>query len=402
MRSIRTQFCSCLLASCLLNACSVDEEISDLIDPSWRGEIISTTELHDWSITQTDSALASFDADLLTYPNNNPIVIYRVLYKTIDPFGNETQASGAVVIPVTDTAAPMVVYTHGTVVERYGVPGYESDELVLGMLYGADGYVAVLPDYLGMGDSPGLHPYCHAATEASATIDLMRAAQSLCADLGITLNQQTFIFGYSQGGHAAMATTKAIQEDYADEFTVTASAPMSGPYDLSGAQTSLVLADEPYGAPFYLPYLMFGYNMVYDMYDSPSDYLVAPYDSILPLLFDGTHSGGEIDAVMPSIPKNIIKPEVLDDFINNPNNPFRLALQANDLTGWTPTVPIIMYYCSGDELVTYQNSIIAQDIFVANGSTTTGLYQPSPSAGHGDCAEPCFIFANIYFSSLRN
>jgi hypothetical protein len=93
---------------------------------------------------------------------------------------------------------------------------------------------------------------------------------------------------------------------------------------------------------------------------------------------------------------------VLDDFINNPNNPFRLALQANDLTGWTPTVPVIMYYCAGDELVTYQNSIIAQDRFVANGSTTTGLYQPSPSAGHGECAEPCFVFANIYFSSLRN
>ena len=139
-------------------ACSVDEELTDLIDPSWRGEIISTTELHAWSISQTDSALASFDADLLTYPNDNPITIYRVLYKTIDAFGNETQASGAVVIPVTDTAAPMIVYTHGTVVERYDVPGYESDELVLGMLYGADGYVAVLPDYLGMGDSPAYIP----------------------------------------------------------------------------------------------------------------------------------------------------------------------------------------------------------------------------------------------------
>lgn len=141
--------------------------------------------------------------------------------------------------------------------------------------------------------------------------------------------------------------------------------------------------------------------MRYTIYDSPSDYLLSPYDTLLPPLFDGTHSGEEIDAVMPAIPKEIIRPEVLDDFINNPDNPFRIALQDNDLTGWTPTVPIIMYYCTADELVNYQNSIIAQDLFVANGSTSTSLYQPSASAGHGDCAEPCFIFANIWFSLLR-
>ncbi len=383
-------------------SCNIDPEITNTSEQSFRGEIINITLLHDWSIEQTDSALSSFDPDLLTYPNNYPIQIYRVLYKTIDAEGIETQASGAVVVPFGVSAAPLCLYTHGTVVERYAVPSYESDELVLGMLYGADGYVVSLPDYLGMGDSPGRHPYCHAATEATASIDLMRAARTLCADLNVALNDQLFIFGYSQGGHAAMATTKAIQEDYSDEFTITASAPMSGPYDLSGAQTDYVLADEPYGAPFYLPYLMFGYNEVYDMYDSPSDYLLSPYDTLLPHLFDGTHSGGEIDAVMPAIPKEIIRPEVLDDFINNPDNPFRLALQENDLTGWTPTVPIIMYYCTADELVNYQNSIIAQDIFVANGSTTTALYQPSASAGHGDCAEPCFIFANIWFSSLRD
>lgn len=69
-----------------------------------------------------------------------------------------------------------------------------------------------------------------------------------------------------------MATTREIQLNHSDEFTITASAPMSGPYDMSGAQTDYVLSDEPYGAPFYLPYLMFAYNEVYKMYDSPSDF----------------------------------------------------------------------------------------------------------------------------------
>ena len=388
--------------SFLLISCSNDPVIDTTDTDDFRGEIISITMLHDWSIAQTDSALASYDPDLLTYDNNYPLEIYRVVYKTVDAFGNETQASGAVVIPVTyDTPLPLCNYSHGTVVNRYDVPSYESDELILGILFGASGYVMSLPDYLGMGDSPGRHLYCHAKTEATAGVDLLRAAKTIAASRNVLLNNQLFIFGYSQGGHASMALTREIQIEHADEFTITASAPMSGPYDMSGAQTDYVLADEPYGAPYYLPYLMFAYNEVYQMYDSPSDYLNSPYDTILPPLFDGTHESWEIDAVMPSVPKEIIKPEILDDFINNANNPFRVALRDNDLTNWTPTVPIIMYYCGGDELVNYQNSIIAQEKFIANGSSSTSVYQPSPTATHGACAEPCFIFANIWFNSLK-
>jgi len=389
-----------IVAMACLQSCKYDSIETPIED--FRGEIISTELLHHYTIAQTDSVLEAYDPDLLLYPNDYEIDIYKIIYKTIDADGNETQASGAAVIPSNNTVSfPLCIYEHGTIVKREAVPSRESDELLLGIIYGCVGYVTSLPDYLGMGDSPGLHPYCHAATEASASIDMLRATKQLCSEKNILLNTQLFIFGYSQGGHAAMATTKEIQENYADEFTITASAPMSGPYDMSGAQTDFVLQDEPYGAPFYLPYLMFAYNEVYDMYDSPSDYLLSPYDVTLPPLFDGYHDGWEIDAAMPSIPKQIVKPEVLEDFINNPQNPFRMALEKNDLTGWVPTIPMIIYYCTADELVNYQNSLNAQDAFIANGSTTTTLYEPSPTASHTDCAEPCFIFARVYFDNLK-
>lgn len=386
--------------SILVNSCKYDVATSDKL--SFRGEIISSQLLHAYTIEQTDSVLAAYDPDLLTYPNDYPIEIYRVIYKTIDAFGNETQASGAVVLPVTGSSAfPNCIYEHGTVMMRYDVPSYESDELILGIIYACAGYIMSLPDYLGMGDSPGPHLYCHAKTEATASVDLLRAAKTLSAEKNVLYNDQLFIFGYSQGGHAAMATTREIQLYHSDEFTITASAPMSGPYDMSGAQTDYVLSDEPYGAPFYLPYLMFAYNEVYKMYDSPSDYLISPYDVSLPPLFDGEHEGWEVDAIMPSVPKNIIKPEVLQDFLSNENNPFRIALRDNDLTNWTPEVPLMMFYCTADELVNYENAINAQDIFMSNGCTSSTLYQPSPSASHTSCAEPCFIFARIWFDGLK-
>jgi pimeloyl-ACP methyl ester carboxylesterase len=386
--------------SILVNSCKYDVAISDEL--SFRGEIISSQLLHAYTIEQTDSVLAAYDPDLLSYPNEYPIEIYRVIYKTIDAYGNETQASGAVVLPVTGSSAfPNCIYEHGTVLKRYDVPSYESDELILGIIYACSGYIMSLPDYLGLGDSPGRHLYCHSKTEATASIDLLRAAKTLSAEKNVLYNDQLFIFGYSQGGHAAMATTREIQLNHSDEFTITASAPMSGPYDMSGAQTDYVLSDEPYGAPFYLPYLMFAYNEVYKMYDSPSDFLIAPFDQTIPPLFDGEHEGWEVDAVMPSVPKNIIKPEVLQDFLSNENNPFRIALRDNDLTNWTPEVPLMMFYCTADELVNYENAINAQEIFNSNGCTSSTLYQPSPSASHTSCAEPCFIFARIWFDGLK-
>ncbi|MBO0155283.1 hypothetical protein J0688_25075, partial [Vibrio parahaemolyticus] len=51
-----------------------------------------------------------------------------------------------------------------------------------------------------------------------------------------------FITGYSQGGHVAMATHKVIERDYAREFTVTASGPMSGPYNLA-KMTTIINSD---------------------------------------------------------------------------------------------------------------------------------------------------------------
>ncbi len=391
-------FFICLLI--LTVSCKKSEPLPE--GKAFRGEIISYELLHHYTIAQTDSVLYAYDPGLLIYPNDYEIEIYKVIYKTIDAAGEETQASGAVILPVnTSDLFPLCLYDHGTIVKREEVPSRESDEILLGIVYACAGYVASLPDYLGMGDSPGFHPYCHAATEASASIDILRASKNLCEEKQIQLNEQLFIFGYSQGGHAAMAATREIQENYADEFTVTASAPMSGPYDMSGAQTDFVLQDAPYGAPFYLPYLMFAYNEIYQMYASPSDFLIAPYDETLPPLFDGYHDGWEIDAVMPSVPKNIIRPEVLDDFMNNPENPFRIALQKNDLTGWTPSMQMVMYYCTADELVNHASALNAEAAFEANGSTTTSVFEPSPTSSHTDCAEPCFIYARILFDSLK-
>ena len=96
------------------------------------------------------------------------------------------------------------------------------------------GYVAVAPDYLGLGESRGFHPYVHAATEASAAIDLLYAAQEFAEKQKFPLNGQLFLTGYSQGGHASMALHRELERNYSKIFPVSAAAHLSGPYSISG------------------------------------------------------------------------------------------------------------------------------------------------------------------------
>ncbi len=77
-----------------------------------------------------------------------------------------------------------------------------------------------------------------------------------------------------------MATHKYIQEKMSGSMQVTASSPMSGPYDLSGVQSTVMF--EKYSHPGYLPYLLNSYNEVYKII--PDDFYQiykSPYDTVV-------------------------------------------------------------------------------------------------------------------------
>ena len=82
--------------------------------------------------------------------------------------------------------------------------------------------------------------------EAQVAIDMLHAAAAFTAQNDVHTNSQLFITGYSQGGHAAMALHREIDRNWSDEFTVTASAPLSGPYSISGVMRNLILTDKIY------------------------------------------------------------------------------------------------------------------------------------------------------------
>lgn len=332
---------------------------------------------------------------------------YKVTYTTTGIDGESAIASGAVIIPNAGdcNSFPLVAYCHGTVLKRYNVPSEQNLEgLSVGAISSA-GFVAVAPDYLGLGESEGVHPYVHAETQATATLDLISAGRQLLDSLSIQDNGEVFITGYSQGGHAAMASLKYAQDnDLLDEIGIVAGAPASGPYNLSGTQADIILSDQPYSNPGYIVYLLIGYNAVYqNLFTELGDVIEEPYATDVLPYFDGEQNQfdmGDVNELLPDFVTELLRDSVLTNFENNPNHPLRIALEDNDNYNWTPTMPLRMYYCTGDEQVFFSNSVIAEESMLANGAENVFAINVLEGGDHADCVLPAVENIYAFFDSL--
>lgn len=371
------------------------------------GRIVSAELIKDWSVDEVEQAITDIDPFLLNFLTPTyPVKQYNLVYETVDVHGAPTVATGAACLPYSDSAAksfPLASYQHGTVLKKTNVASKGNGELILGLIFASEGYAGSLPDYLGLGDGPGFHPYTHAKSEATAVVDMLRATRTMMERENIDWNRQLFLYGYSQGGHATMAAHRYIQANLREEFTVTASAPMAGPYDASGVQADVITAFEEYPTPGYLPYIMYSYNEAYRIVPDVVALLKPPYDSIIPPMMNGEFSIGEVNVVSAPIPRNMVKDSVMNAYESDPNHPLKLALRNNDLWNWVPETPVKMFYCSGDDQVSWRNSQVAYDKFMAQGASPeiVSLHETTPDANHAECAQPTFLLAKFWFDSLR-
>ena len=141
-------------------------------------------------------------------------------------------ASGVIGIPQdSDHAFGIVSWQHGTVVKRNSVSSVSGFNII-SMAYSSSGYIYTEPDYLGLGqDSEDFHPYCINIPSANSVIDIIRAARNFSNDSeSIQFNNQVSLVGYSEGGYATLAAQKMMEEQFSNEFNITLSLPMAGPY----------------------------------------------------------------------------------------------------------------------------------------------------------------------------
>lgn len=366
--------------------------------------LVSATEIEDFDIPETETYLAANGVPVGIVEITNGVKAYKIVYNTVSYDSSATTATGVVFVPqnVGTCPKPILSYDHGTMMRKTDAPSYQTGEYVIGIVFSGTGYIVTMPDYLGLGDGPGFHPYHHAHSEATATVDMIRAAKEFMDANSIAYSDQLFLTGYSQGGHASMATHKLIQTTSLNSIMpVTASAPLSGAYDMANVQAEVITRDSVYDAPGYLPFIIFGLNMVYNMYSDYSDIFRAPYNTVLPPIMNGSNSLGYVESFIPDTPNAILRTDMLNDFETNPNHIFRNVLRENSLYNWVPTAPVMLGYCTGDNLVTFRNAIVCRDSMIARGATSVIAVDVNTAAQHQDCALYALLGANFFFDTLR-
>lgn len=361
-------------------------------------------------------------------------------YGTVGGASEATNATGAIMVPTGSDPActgarPIVLYAHGTTTDRaYNIadildparPG-ASEGSLLGAMYAAQGFIVVAPNYAGYDASRlAYHPYLNADQQSKEMIDSLTAARKALPNISSSDSGKLFITGYSQGGHVAMATHRALQ---AAGQTVTASAPMSGPYALSAFGDAVYYGNVNLGSTIFTPMLVTSFQRAYgNIYTNLTDVYEAAFapnmDALLPsttpvatLISQGklpqtalfsskapTAPNAALQAVFDSItpPKtpealaplfalgfgstnlvtNQSRAGFLLDAIANPDgavpsvttgaaaaapaHPMRKAFKANDLRNWTPKRPVLLCAGNGDPTVFYSiNTQLMKSLWTA-------------------------------------
>jgi pimeloyl-ACP methyl ester carboxylesterase len=376
---------------------------------AYSQEFIERTLLRSYSKNEINVLLsginASYGAD-----------IYKVLYSSVKLDGSIDTLSGLLAEPQSEGLLhPLLIYCHGTVDSREDVPSRLTFESNIPLVFAGLGYTSIAPDYLGLGDSrETIHPYVHAETEVSASYDMIRAIKENESAHQIKTNDQLFITGYSQGGHASMALHRFLENDPSAKYAVTAASHLSGPYDLSGSVVNYTLGDNEYFFVAYLPHTFLSFQAAYGnlvQNDNISQFFKEPYATQIGRFAREEITLFELNDILiaqlkqdfgASVPKFMIRDSVLNEIFNNPLSTVNQALKANDVYDWAPEAPTRIYYCRNDDQVTYINAITANAAMIANGATNLFTANIGDTYNHTQCAIPALSLSLFFFNSYLN
>ncbi|MFD7665382.1 hypothetical protein [Streptomyces sp. NPDC059788] len=332
------------------------------------GSVVSVTLVADLDAKEVAARLeqAGIDAAQVRYG----VRAHRVVYRTRGVNGGPTTASELVATPKNGERALRVVsWLHGTTVYRGDVASVneQSTDRAAALLFASTGRAVSAPDYLGLGEGPGTHPYGHPQATVTASVDALRAARAFVRRDHRSLDRRVLVGGFSQGGPATMMVGRALQQGTDPYFRLGALAPIAGPFDLSGFEAAAA-DDEIVRSSLYLAYFATAWDRMYGLYDTPGQAFRAPYDEMVESLFDGDHKASEIAAALPATSEKLFTPEFLDR-IRKPTGKLRQRLKALDTTcDWRPDVPVRLYHASGDKDVAFANALHCQRQLTAEGA----------------------------------
>ncbi|SIT01176.1 Por secretion system C-terminal sorting domain-containing protein [Chryseobacterium ureilyticum] len=351
--------------------------------------------------------------DFVSYLNNFNLGLkgYKITYYTKNEKDVLVKATGLLMYPNVNMKLSTVVSDHGTTDSRHNVPSNLKGVLTIGfaleLSYVLNGYILMAPDYVGMGDGEGVHPYVDYATEAGATIDFVTAANKVLAQQGVKRYDEYFLTGYSQGAHAAMSTLKRLSISNPGNLKFKYAYMGDGPYDMS--ETTLkkgVLEKDIYPFSSFLANVLHSCNNTgYKTYTNNISEVISPeylekYDYHVV-----QDNGGLLWG--PFLWRKLFTSNFINDVTTNPNHKFRQCLKPKDVYDWYNKTPMTLGHSTIDLAIPPENTSKTIDVqrgyyawWDLNKYKLDSFYWGP--LGHIGGALPFVLASNAKFNTLRS
>lgn len=361
--------------------------------------------------------------DPFALPTTSPAIdVYRVKYRSRGLNGKPVILSGMVALPKGGAPKGTVIFYHGTtsdptyVPSRYNCTDSPEEVQHATIDFCSGGYAVFAPDYLGLGDGPGFHPYPLGSINCWSGIDMIEAGRALAAKLNFSIGEHLFVTGYSEGGAVAMWAIRML--DHSTQYSLTAGAPLSGPYDLSGSQMKLLLSNQ--SSPlnlaaiiFFGSYFAISIQKNFPEYDiNLADYFAPSFASYVPIVFGRKYNDDQrakalaVKALQEGALRSM-KTLLTKSFLTavkavDPSDPLVGQTLANNCYDWSPKTPTYLVHLFNDTMVAPANSTVALTTMRARGVGSDILKSytiTQKGLTHITAAAPATALARRFFDS---
>ena len=194
------------------------------------------------------------------------------------------------------------------------------------------------------------------------------ASRDVLRRLKVRRSRELYTFGFSQGGHAALALHRLLQRRGVE---VTATATVGGVFDPERFFLSGIANTTTPTVPLYVAYLLLAYDDIYDVYERRSDVFRPPYAATVPGLFDMRHYFDDVVAALPSTSRELLTASYFQALTTDPGEELRVRLRQNAVDRWRPRAPIRVYHSPVDEEVAFEDMLVSVERLRHRGAEVT-------------------------------
>ncbi len=367
--------------------------------------------------------LAAVYGKLAPAAATGPTDLYKIRYNSYDAKGKAVVLSGLLVLPRSGAAKGLLVFAHGAIADRRPSPsrysgteqGSEVESALLA--FGAGGYGVMMPDYLGLGDDPGVHPYPLGRVNCLSVVDMIGPCRTAARRLKVALGPKLFVSGYSEGGAVALWAVRMMEEKPFASRQVTSAVTMSGPYDLTGATAQSLVAPTTNKAIFAARVYFLSY-LLHSVYKADgvklTNYVKPALAAVIVRVFDQNLTDEQIIKRL-ALAATLLGARNSVERVTTPyfskvlhsvdaRDPVIRDLLQNNCTDWSPRTPVLLICLQSDGIVVPANTQKAVQTMRARG-IGAGVVQEyvisDTSLNHATAIIPALARARKFFDLPR-